>query len=109
MVSFYSLSRWKGVPLVPYVIGTLKRDLVPNPMGSLHKRKIWLRATDIPLHVWHNNTSRQIGETYGNFFAVHWKSSKFLPLDTIQLLIEVVDPLLIPSKSWLAIKATFFG
>ncbi|KAL4198498.1 hypothetical protein AMTRI_Chr03g46190 [Amborella trichopoda] len=65
--------------------------------GAFRRQKVWLTASNIPLHSWCLDTFKAIGNACGSFVTVHWQSMEALPLGSILLIVDVLDPQGIPS------------
>ncbi|ERN11276.1 hypothetical protein AMTR_s00024p00239470, partial [Amborella trichopoda] len=63
---------------------------------------------NIPLHICNLESFKLIGNTIHDFIRVHWQSSEFLPLGSIQVLIESISPELIPDAIWISLNSLFY-
>ncbi|ERN00046.1 hypothetical protein AMTR_s00105p00072560, partial [Amborella trichopoda] len=74
---------------------TLSLALWSNLLGAFKKHMIWLRVSNIPL----NAPPSCLLATSMDILSQRIGSCEFLPMDSIQLLIEVLDSQSIPSKT----------
>ncbi|KAL4196747.1 hypothetical protein AMTRI_Chr04g247760 [Amborella trichopoda] len=76
--------------------------------GSFRRKKVWLKLLHVPLHAWSPTTFGRIDESFGNLISIRWKSLETLPLGSVLLLVEVLDPKCIPPCVWIELDNLFY-